>query len=411
MDEYFGIKRIVDWGKSGTVLIGRFNSGSFKGTSKIAAFDFDHTIAVVDGTHVFPKNGSDWKWFCPSVPFILLELSKLGYSLVIVSNQLNIEKADKRKAAFQGRIEKTCKELQALAKTQGVECPPMLILASVQDDEYRKPRPGMWNTLENLYSSVDIDKSKSFYCGDAAGRDYTPSKATRKDHTDTDRKWAYNVGIVFYVPQQLFDESLVSKYKLGAELQLLDQKELPQLQFDPRTITNGHSIKSLDDYDLLICVGSPGAGKTHYCKQYLNEFHWINQDVLKTLPKCLKEAKDALDQGKKVVVDNTNPTVVTRSKLRALAEGKRIACLWFKTSMEICYHNNLYRQFSNTLKELNGVGTPDFESKHVPNIALHSFWKNLQVPTRTEGFDVIELDFAPRFANAEEEFVWRLFYH
>lgn len=29
---------------------------------KVAAFDFDGTIACVDGSHTWPKNGQDWKW-------------------------------------------------------------------------------------------------------------------------------------------------------------------------------------------------------------------------------------------------------------------------------------------------------------------------------------------------------------
>jgi bifunctional polynucleotide phosphatase/kinase len=38
--------------------------------------------------------------------------------------------------------------------------------------------------------------SRSFFVGDAAGR---PG-----DHSDTDRKWAVNAGLPFFVPEQLF---------------------------------------------------------------------------------------------------------------------------------------------------------------------------------------------------------------
>ena len=42
----------------------------------------------------------------------------------------------------------------------------------------------------------------SFYCGDAAGR---PKTATRpRDFTDTDLKFAINVGLPFKTPEQLF---------------------------------------------------------------------------------------------------------------------------------------------------------------------------------------------------------------
>ena len=43
---------------------------------------------------------------------------------------------------------------------------------------------------------------KSFYCGDAAGR---PKEGDRKkDFTDTDRKFAINVGLPFQVPEETF---------------------------------------------------------------------------------------------------------------------------------------------------------------------------------------------------------------
>jgi len=42
----------------------------------------------------------------------------------------------------------------------------------------------------------------SFYCGDAAGR---PKTATRpKDFSDTDIKFAHNVGLTFKTPEEFF---------------------------------------------------------------------------------------------------------------------------------------------------------------------------------------------------------------
>lgn len=43
-----------------------------------------------------------------------------------------------------------------------------------------------------------VDKSSSFYVGDAAGR--------RIDHSACDIDWAKNVGIHFYTPEQFFWE-------------------------------------------------------------------------------------------------------------------------------------------------------------------------------------------------------------
>jgi bifunctional polynucleotide phosphatase/kinase len=49
----------------------------------------------------------------------------------------------------------------------------------------------MWEALERNNGGVQIDKKKSFFCGDAAGR----KNAKHKDFSDSDLKFALNVGI------------------------------------------------------------------------------------------------------------------------------------------------------------------------------------------------------------------------
>ena len=51
-----------------------------------------------------------------------------------------------------------------------------------------------------------VDKSASFYVGDAAGRPVnTVGKRDRsKDHADTDKGFAQNVEIEFYTPEEFF---------------------------------------------------------------------------------------------------------------------------------------------------------------------------------------------------------------
>ena len=41
---------------------------------------------------------------------------------------------------------------------------------------------------------------------------------------------------------------------------------------------------------------------------------WVNRDTLKTAAKCLKVAREALADGKSVVIDNTNPSGVARQE-------------------------------------------------------------------------------------------------
>ena len=69
------------------------------------------------------------------------------------------------------------------------------------DDQYRKPSINMWNHLENSHNGdVKINKKQSFFCGDAAGR----KTKTHKDFSDSDLKFALNVGVAFKTPEVIF---------------------------------------------------------------------------------------------------------------------------------------------------------------------------------------------------------------
>lgn len=50
-----------------------------------------------------------------------------------------------------------------------------------------------------------VEEQASFFVGDAAGR--------VGDHSDTDRKWAINVGIPFFTPEEYFLNEKVQKMK------------------------------------------------------------------------------------------------------------------------------------------------------------------------------------------------------
>ena len=84
---------------------------------------------------------------------------------------------------------------------------PMTFLAATGNakDINRKPNATMWNYFcKSLNEELEIDKSKSFYCGDAAGR---PATATRqKDHSADDYVFAANIGLHFHTPESLFLE-------------------------------------------------------------------------------------------------------------------------------------------------------------------------------------------------------------
>jgi bifunctional polynucleotide phosphatase/kinase len=51
-----------------------------------------------------------------------------------------------------------------------------------------------------MNGNIKINKTDSFFCGDAAGR----KTKTHKDFSDSDLKFALNVGVPFKTPEVLF---------------------------------------------------------------------------------------------------------------------------------------------------------------------------------------------------------------
>lgn len=53
----------------------------------------------------------------------------------------------------------------------------------------RKPRPGIWWWLEHVGNDgVPVDRSASFYCGDAAGREADLQPRRKADFSCSDRQ-------------------------------------------------------------------------------------------------------------------------------------------------------------------------------------------------------------------------------
>lgn len=77
----------------------------------------------------------------------------------------------------------------------------------------------MWLTRSNDCFSLSLllltDKSQSFYVGDAAGREANWKPNGKKDHSTADRKFAANIGITFYTPEEFFLKEAKAPYNLG----------------------------------------------------------------------------------------------------------------------------------------------------------------------------------------------------
>lgn len=170
----------------------------------IAGFDLDWTL-IRPNKGKFPKvninnNYSDIV-FLPNVLNKLLNLQNQGYTIVIFSNQKVTNFTPLNKRLF--RINSVINILESY------NIHPILMI-SLADDDYRKPKVGMWNYLfspSNKNNSSNNGGNKvinGFYCGDAAGRS--------SDFSDSDLEFLNNINrffdipnnLKFYIPEELF---------------------------------------------------------------------------------------------------------------------------------------------------------------------------------------------------------------
>ena len=104
----------------------------------------------------------------------------------------------------------------------------MEVYVSTHLDKYRKPSVYFWRKFEERLKArtgQSIDYESSFYCGDCAGRRMNPTSKS-PDLKDSDYKFALNIGIKFFTPEELFvKETAVSGRRQCAGGELPDYSE------------------------------------------------------------------------------------------------------------------------------------------------------------------------------------------
>jgi bifunctional polynucleotide phosphatase/kinase len=284
-------------------------------TDKFACFDLDWTVAYGQ-KRLFPSDPDDI-FILPKRKTTLTRLHSEGWTILIFTNQYAASKKERTKRA--GRVKTALEKL---------EIPCWAFMAVGKDkkgviDSYRKPAKGMWEHAVEMLG----EPSEAFYCGDAAGRP--------QDFSDSDKKFAENIGIEFRTPEEVFPVSPAYKPRRGKEL--------------------------------VVFVGMPGCGKSTYYRDHFSDYVHVNQDTLKTRAKVLKTIKDSASKGLSMVVDATNPALQTRQDYYDLVDG-----LGYKISV---YY------FTRDGRGWNDLRRPN----HVPTIVYHKYFKNLDPPPKGEG--------------------------
>ena len=320
--------------------------------STIAAFDLDYTLIKPKSGKKFPVDKNDWEWMYPTVPEKLKEYYENKYTIVIFTNQKKLKNVDD----FIYKIQMIQDKLSI----------PINIFISLENNNYRKPCTGMYDELLNL---INIDMTKSFYCGDAAGR--------KNDFSNSDRLFAHNCNLKFILPEDCF---------LNHNFILDDLPIHPLTNYISTKNEDFEIIEKINKYlgnsdnIALINIGAPASGKSFFTNSLMslnNTFHKFSNDEIKNKKKLLSSLKKSLETNRNVIIDNTNPDVITRKVFVDLCKkyNYKIIFCWFNLPLDISKFLNEYR---------TQIG-----KSHIPALVYNIYKKKFEIPSIAEGVDEI----------------------
>ncbi|KAJ3119184.1 hypothetical protein HK098_005699 [Nowakowskiella sp. JEL0407] len=397
------------WKTIGTLLVATI--GSPTPNPKIAAFDLDDTISS-------SKRGQTaWSFQYPAQIRAKLTIQQSTHRIVILSNQgglgshfikskKDVAVIETKKSNFKQKVDEILMQL----RTFGVS--DILFCASTEYDWFRKPAVGMWEYVvgeNNVDGNVEADLENSFFVGDAGGRTF-PGAAKgkkQKDFSDSDRKFALNVGIKYLTPEQYFEGN--------------DAGVFSDFEFNPAVLLNQLSSKKLKDpashlrtdskCEIVVCVGFPACGKSTFAKKIFesNGYVYVNQDTLKTKAKCISVCKNSIANSNSVVIDNTNLDKETRKSYIDIAKQHDvpIRCFHFDVEIEICKHNDGFRAGMSGWMHMEEAD----KRERISSMVYAMGKKKFQEPTKDEGFEeVITIEFVPEFSDVKAREKWSLFY-
>jgi len=406
-------------------------------SKQILGMDLDWTIIKPIRGKIHPIDENDWEFIVKDSAMSRIK-NKIdeGYKFVIFTNQGGLLDADKNKSdkkmgliGFKNRWVNIYKKFQEEHNIHSV-----YLIVSLYDDFNRKPCTGMWEFMEfQLNDNIKVQKDKSFYVGDMAGR--------KGDHSSSDLLFALNVGTQFQVPEVFYSDSTLltnrasvlikDVYKNdkifngGKYIEEFDKNisrsnkkiinDIKNILLNVNTNSNTNSNTNLNANNkqyLILFVGSPASGKTTYYKQNfsdINNLVYLSSDTFNGTPaKFNKEVEKELKNKNSVIIDNTNGTIKTREKYiklcqsfnNKISENCCIIYIKFNTNKEICMHLNTLRTKINNTCVLQGFKDCNH---NVPAVAIHSYWKRLEEPTmEKEKFDYLfEIEYEPKFNKKE----------
>ncbi|PHJ22185.1 polynucleotide kinase-3 [Cystoisospora suis] len=198
----------------------------------LALFDLDGTLITTKSGKAFPQHSMDWQLLhAPHSTQRMKSLVSEGYHVIVISNQLGVQKGHTTLTSLTEKVD-------AIYGALGV---PLTVCLATGDDLFRKPRPAaasfiLTHLTAHLHRSQCCVSSSNccttvtangvaqmlpgrkaslppiFYVGDAAGRlnrepesvHVSKPKRKQRDHSTADLKFALNIGVPFFTPEQFF---------------------------------------------------------------------------------------------------------------------------------------------------------------------------------------------------------------
>lgn len=353
-------------------LLVRHENAAFK-TAKVASFDLDGTLIATKSGKTFATGRSDWKFLFPNIPEKLRALHADGTCIVIFTNQMGLEKGKLKVSEITGKIDDIVDQLSV----------PVQVFVAPASNHYRKPAIGMWQFMQHLNQPHKFTKSLCCYVGDAAGR---PAALNRKkDFSSSDRMFAANIGIQFHTPEEFFLAADKSTFHWNA----FDPKQFLRKNYGVTKCSQVSTrkippslFKNATTPEMVLMVGRPASGKSFYSKLFIEKgYVHVNMDTLKTKPKCVKLAAQALRNNQSVVIDNTNPSKRVRAEYIKLAKAAHVPvrCIHVDVPLELSLHLNMVRQ--NITKG---------KIRRIPMVAFHTFNKNFEKPSVDENIKEVQ---------------------
>lgn len=334
----------------------------------IAGFDMDQTLITTKSGKKFPQDADDWKWAYPNVKDILNMYCSKGYKIIIVTNQAGIKSNELKMNEIKTKIQNLEEDIiRSYPKFK------FKVYCAVYKDIHRKPFP-------TFFENMNINREKSFFCGDAAGR--------KSDHSDSDIKFAYNLRMIFRTPEYIFKHDLLSRGVLQYPIKPYDKETLEIAKH--RYVFNKNQKNTPE---LILMVGLPASGKSYITRQIVeqcmiqgDDVDVISLDTIKSKPRMMKQIKDTANHKHHMIIDNTNLEITTRTELikivKEIYTHYYVRIIHVNTSFDRCVHNNLYRYYKNY----------DHDPKLVPEFVYKMMRNKFIVPTNAENnlIDVIE---------------------